>query len=337
MNAEFEHLARLYKDYPIEFPKLKPVTLAMWILESGWGMSDLAKLYNNYAGMKWRDPMKPFATPVTYEAHDGIAEYCKFASQKDFIDGFWAFLERPPYKGWRKHTDDAESFIRFVGPIWAENRQYADKVLNLIDEAEDLLRTDEVPAAGADRGYGQFVCEACGEDSEDNGEASAKPRVDRWEETSHMSSRNNVDIDHIVIHYTTSRNIEGSINWFKHGRPRTSAHYIIGREGALVQMVNDSDRAWHAGSSAMNARSIGIEHVAAPGDEIAPEQAKISASLIRWLMREYAIPKANVIPHVCVKPTSCCGDLFRAFGGKAGAQCDVQKSALHKWMSANGI
>lgn len=162
----------------------------------------------------------------------------------------------------------------------------------------------------------------------------SKPNVDRFEPTTHQSSRNGTLIDHIVIHYTTSRSIEGTISWFKNAPAgkRTSAHYIVGRDGALVQMVNDSDSAWHAG--VMNPRSIGIEHVAADGDEITTEQAITSSRLIAWLMQEYPIPKSNVIPHVCVKPTTCCGDLFVRFGGGANKSCDQQKAALHAWMAS---
>jgi hypothetical protein len=87
----------------------------------------------------------------------------------------------------------------------------------------------------------------------------------------------------------------------------------------------------------MNARSIGIEHVAAAGDAISPDQARTSLNLVRWLMAEYDIPVGQVIPHVCVKETSCCGDLFKEFGGGAGLSCAVQNSALHKWLAANGI
>jgi predicted peptidoglycan binding protein len=45
----------------------------------------------------------------------------------------------------------------------------------------------------------------------------------------------------------------------------------------------------------------------------------------------------HVIPHVCVKSTSCCGDLFKDFGGGAGLPCATQKAALDKWLAANGI
>jgi hypothetical protein len=183
-----------------------------------------------------------------------------------------------------------------------------------------------------------FICEAAGHPQTACRDAAPeKPRVDRVESTGHKSSRNGTAIDHIVIHYTTSRNIEGSILHFKTGTPRASAHYIVGQDGNLVQMVPDDDCAWHAGKSDMNLRSIGIEHVARAGDKITEAQARTSIALIRWLMHAYAVPVAHLIPHVCVKSTSCCGDLFKDFGGGAGLPCAEQKAALHKWLAANGI
>lgn len=126
---------------------------------------------------------------------------------------------------------------------------------------------------------GTVCCEATGEAT-----GEEKPAVNRWIETTYRSSRNGTKIDHIVLHYTTSRNIEGTINHFRTGVPRASAHYIIGQDGELVQMVADSHNAWHAGNSGMNRRSIGIEHVAAPGDAITAKQESKSIALIRWLI-----------------------------------------------------
>lgn len=210
-------------------------------------------------------------------------------------------------------------------PTNAGFAKVADKFREVIAAALPTLETTS------------YVCEASGESEPVLEVAAVKPHVNRQEETSHKSSRGGTKIDHIVVHYTTSRNINGTISHFKDGTPRVSAHYIVGRDGELVQMVADPLRAWHAGSSPMNARSIGIEHVAAAGDAITQKQSKTSVDLIRWLMHEYDIPIANVIPHVCVKPTSCCGDLFKEFGGGADKPCAVQKSALHKWLRTNGI
>lgn len=201
------------------------------------------------------------------------------------------------------------------------------------------LKVDAMPLEHAFESGGAYeeteACDAAGE-PEMILEAAAKPFA-RQETTTHQSSRNGIGIDTIVIHYTTSRNIEGSISHFKNGTPRTSAHYIVGRDGALVQMVPDSERAWHAGNSQMNARSIGIEHVAKLGDRITEQQSKTSIALIRFLMQAHGIPSANIIPHVCVKPTSCCGDLFKDFGGGANLSCSKQKAAVQKWLAANGI
>jgi hypothetical protein len=222
-----------------------------------------------------------------------------------------------------------------------------DRVISAADLNEPSRLGYSLPALTSELAKGvesvvaeTFVCEGSGEEEAVVLELpTAKPQVDRLELTSHKEDRNGAKIDHVVIHYTTSRDIEGTINWFKDAPRghRTSAHYIIDRDGALVQMVPDADAAWHSGSRAMNHHSIGIEHVAAAGDEIAPDQARTSLDLIRWLMAVYAIPIANVIPHCCVHTTSCCGDLFKAYGGGAGLNCSAQTRALHRWLHENGI
>ena len=63
--------------------------------------------------------MLGFATPVEFEAHDGLDFYCKFASLDAFIVGYWKFLSRSPYDGWEERAADGpEAFIRFIGPIY---------------------------------------------------------------------------------------------------------------------------------------------------------------------------------------------------------------------------
>lgn len=185
-----------------------------------------------------------------------------------------------------------------------------------------------------------YVCAGSGEDESlaqmaATAAGHSKPPVDRTITSPNKSNRGGTDIDHIVVHYTTSRNIEGTISHFKNPGSQVSAHYIIGQDGELVQMVPDSQKAWHAGgTTGMNSRSIGIEHVARAGDKITPAQEKTSIALIRWLMKEYSIPAANVIPHVCVRDTDCCGDLFLDYGGGRGKPCGPQKAAVQAWLQA---
>jgi len=139
MSALLDRLVGLYGATRIRYPKLRAVSLAQWMLESGRGTSDLAVDHYNLGGLKWRTEMTPFATKVMYQAHDGADAYCKFATLENFISGYWGFLNRAPYSGWESHVASAEAFIRFIGPIYAQSPGYADKVLALLPEATTRL------------------------------------------------------------------------------------------------------------------------------------------------------------------------------------------------------
>ena len=105
----------------IEFPQLATACLAQAILESGRETTELAKLYNNHHGMKWRDEMKNIAVSVYYKTDSeprGGAEFCKFATKADAVRGYWRFLDRSPYQGWRNHVQSPEAFLTFISPIW---------------------------------------------------------------------------------------------------------------------------------------------------------------------------------------------------------------------------
>jgi AmpD protein len=76
---------------------------------------------------------------------------------------------------------------------------------------------------------------------------------------------------------------------------RVSAHFLIGREGALTQFVTCAKRAWHAGASHWRGRdncndfSIGIELEGS--DDVAYEAAQyaVLARLTRALVRRYPV------------------------------------------------
>lgn len=138
-------LAKIYATQTIQYPKLKAVTLAQWMLESGRGSSDLAKLHFNFGGLKWRPEMANFATKIMYQAHDGLDAYCKFATLEKFISGYWAFIGRSPYAGWQQHVATPEDYIRFIGPIYTPKPSYANDVLALVPEATTLLKPAAAP------------------------------------------------------------------------------------------------------------------------------------------------------------------------------------------------
>ena len=71
--------------------------------------------------------------------------------------------------------------------------------------------------------------------------------------------------EYLVIHYTAGSSAEGAISWLANPAARASAHLVIGRDGAITQMVPFNRVAWHAGKSrwdgriGLNGCSLGIE------------------------------------------------------------------------------
>jgi V8-like Glu-specific endopeptidase len=132
--------------------------------------------------------------------------------------------------------------------------------------------------------------------------------------------RRDAVIDRIVIHITAGGpNIGGTISWFQDGERRdpktgqqagpSSAHYIVGRDGEVVQMVRNADTAYHASSA--NGRSIGIEHNANKPyrlnrRDLPPtmEQYQASAHLVAWLAAQYGIPldRTHIVGHIEATP-----------------------------------
>lgn len=147
-NELIERLATVYVGEKIHHPNLKAVTFAQWLLESGRGTSDLARLHFNFGGLKYRPEMAGYATKISYAASDGVDNYCKFSTLEGFVNGYWRFLERAPYSGWEDHVETPEDFIGFIGPIYTPTSGYADRVLSLVAEAQSILDEASSESAG---------------------------------------------------------------------------------------------------------------------------------------------------------------------------------------------
>lgn len=114
----------------------------------------------------------------------------------------------------------------------------------------------------------------------------------------YMKGRQGKAINHVVIHTTDARTISSTLDWFgRHPDCRVSAHYVIGEQGEVVQMVSEYDTAYHAGNFNMNLTSIGIEHVGLSGGYYEPEQLEKSAKLVAYICRGHKIPIQNIIRH----------------------------------------
>ena len=112
----------------------------------------------------------------------------------------------------------------------------------------------------------------------------------------------------VVIHHTTNATVEESLRTLTDPVRRVSAHYLIARDGRIIQLVEETARAWHAGESYwaghndINSSSIGIE-LDNTGFEPFPE-AQIAAliTLLADLKARLKIPTANFIGHADVAP-----------------------------------
>jgi LysM repeat protein len=160
-----------------------------------------------------------------------------------------------------------------------------------------------------------------------------KPSIKAFIQSPNFSSRNNANINTIIVHYTTSGNVNSTISHFQNPAPEgdpqkaVSAHYIIDKNGDIYQMVSDADKAWHAEKA--NASSIGIEHVAELGDQLTQAQENASIQLIKWLMSEYKIAKESIKAHKEILSTKCPANLF------GDAADDPRLPKFKQWVAKN--
>ncbi|MFC1527061.1 N-acetylmuramoyl-L-alanine amidase, partial [Candidatus Latescibacterota bacterium] len=98
--------------------------------------------------------------------------------------------------------------------------------------------------------------------------------------------------DTIVIHYTAGDNAESAIATLSDPERRVSAHLVVGRDGAISQLLPFDTVGWHAGASEwrgrtrLNQYSIGIEI------DNAGQLEDRDGHCVSWFGREY--PEAEV-------------------------------------------
>jgi hypothetical protein len=137
--AKWQEFINVLKAANIPYPQLKPAQLAQAILESGRGTSELFLEHNNPYGLKWRREMSEIAQNVSYKAHDGVDDYCKFQTLEDAVKGYWLFIGRKPYQGWEQYSSP-EDYLKFiVGCGYCPDKAYANKVISILPEARKLL------------------------------------------------------------------------------------------------------------------------------------------------------------------------------------------------------
>ena len=115
----------------------------------------------------------------------------------------------------------------------------------------------------------------------------------------------------IVLHFTDEHSVQQSLHTLQtanSGGP-VSAHYLIGADGRIYQLVSDQLRAWHAGSGRwgtitdLNSASIGIELDNDGHSAFAQPQIDSLLRLLTDLTDRLHIPRTQIIGHQDLAPT----------------------------------
>jgi len=120
-------------------------------------------------------------------------------------------------------------------------------------------------------------------------------------------------VDLLILHYTGMQSAQAAIERLCDPAAEVSAHYVIDEDGTVLRLVDETQRAWHAGVSSwcgrddVNSFSIGIELVN-PGHEwgyreFPPAQLAACIRLARAIVKRHGIAPARVLGHSDVAPT----------------------------------
>ena len=114
--------------------------------------------------------------------------------------------------------------------------------------------------------------------------------------------------NYVVLHQTTNSTADQALATLTDPRRKVSAHYLIGRDGAIIRLVDESSRAWHAGVSwwggttDLNSASIGIELDNSGAENFAEAQMAALLVLLEELRARYRLPPANYLGHGDIAP-----------------------------------
>ena len=138
-----------------------------------------------------------------------------------------------------------------------------------------------------------------------------KPEIINKTVTFGTRKATNRKIDVIIIHsvYNASGGEQYDVDLIirQFEKYKVCAHYLVDRDGKIIQLVNESNIAFHAGvsqlpdgSAGINSRSIGIEIVTSHTETPTEVQMTATASLVKEIQSRYNIK--YVLRHSDIAP-----------------------------------
>lgn len=134
----------------------------------------------------------------------------------------------------------------------------------------------------------------------------------QWQ-SPNFNARRKSKISHLVLHYTGMETAQAALKRLCDPAAEVSAHYVVDENGKVTQLVDEAQRAWHAGKSFwageddINSSSIGIE-IVNPGHEFGyrefpKKQIRAVINLCRDILtRHRDIRQHHVLAHSDVAP-----------------------------------
>ena len=116
----------------------------------------------------------------------------------------------------------------------------------------------------------------------------------------------------VVLHYTGMPTAEAALDKMCSADGGVSAHYCIVEDGTIYQLVDEEQRAWHAGKSYwrvisdVNSASVGIE-IVNPGHEFGypdfpDEQIAALIPLLSDIKNRHGVSRGNIVGHSDIAP-----------------------------------
>ncbi|MDR3352515.1 MAG: N-acetylmuramoyl-L-alanine amidase [Zoogloeaceae bacterium] len=115
--------------------------------------------------------------------------------------------------------------------------------------------------------------------------------------------------NYVILHHTSNNSAARALGTLTHPLSGVSSHYLVGRDGRVWQLVDERQRAWHAGLSRwknqtdMNSASIGIELDNNGNEAFSEAQIVALIALLEDIRARLGIPRANVLGHADIAPT----------------------------------
>ncbi|MGA2548515.1 MAG: N-acetylmuramoyl-L-alanine amidase [Burkholderiaceae bacterium] len=112
----------------------------------------------------------------------------------------------------------------------------------------------------------------------------------------------------VILHHTGDNNTADALKTLTDPSSQVSAHYLVGRDGSIYQLVDERARAWHAGIASwgsdtdINSDSIGIELDNDGSEPFAEPEIAALLLLLADLQGRYHVPSRNFLGHADVAP-----------------------------------